>query len=530
VFKYNFISQLGVFLSILVLASACAGGEIGDIVGAPGPGPGYDDINDGIGETPSDIDGIGETPSDIVPDGPTACPGASPDVSASDGWVSSEASLPAFDGLYFQFKARPTAANLDGLLAVGAEDINDFAKAAIAVRFAEDGLVDVRDGSVYSSDVSYAYDAGAWYTVAVSADITTETYDVEIGRCGEPRETLIKGASFRYDANVSDQLRTWAVWSSQAAPLELSTPTWMTSGGCAPATCQSLGQECGQPSDGCGGSLDCGGCGSGEACASGLCVDNSTPPPEPTPRSAPTPPPGDGERPWAHNTGPTTPESLTPAGYTVISTPGAVVEGYDFSDTVTIAANNVTLRNFRITGGLYGIRVNAGTTGFVAEDGEIIGSSSAGIYANGQITARRLHIHDHQADGMKIEGSNSLIEACFIEKLGMVAGAHADGNQSYAGNNITFRGNNFWMPHPGTPNFPGGSYKSNSAHIIKGSSQNFYIDGNWMNGGAYTMYCTSPNTHVTNNFFGRDFNFGTRNGTCAEWTNNRFEDNGELIP
>jgi hypothetical protein len=214
----------------------------------------------------------------------------------------------------------------------------------------------------------------------------------------------------------------------------------------------------------------------------------------------------------------------------VISTPGAVVEGYDFSDTVTIAANNVTLRNFRITGGLYGIRVNAGTTGFVAEDGEIIGSSSAGIYANGQITARRLHIHDHQADGMKIEGSNSLIEACFIEKLGMVAGAHADGNQSYAGNNITFRGNNFWMPHPGTPNFPGGSYKSNSAHIIKGSAQNFYIDGNWMNGGAYTMYCTSPNTHVTNNFFGRDFNFGTRNGTCAEWTNNRFEDNAELIP
>jgi hypothetical protein len=85
---------------------------------------------------------------------------------------------------------------------------------------------------------------------------------------------------------VSDQLSTWGVWSSQAAALELSTPTWMASGGCAPATCQSLGQECGQPSDGCGGSLNCGGCGSSQACASGgVCVD-VTPP---TPGSWPSP-------------------------------------------------------------------------------------------------------------------------------------------------------------------------------------------------------------------------------------------------
>jgi len=213
-----------------------------------------------------------------------------------------------------------------------------------------------------------------------------------------------------------------------------------------------------------------------------------------------------------------------------ITTDGAVVENLDFSDTVTVAANDVTLRNFRITGGLYGIRVNSGTTGFYVEDGEIIGSSSAGIYATGQIEAHRLHIHDHQADGMKIEGSNSLIEGCFIEKLGMVAGAHADGNQSYSGTNITFRGNNFWMPHPGTPNYPGAPYKSNATQIIKGDSQHFYIDGNWLNGGGYTVFCTSPHTHVTNNFFGRDSNFGTRKGTCAEWTNNRFEDNAELIP
>ena len=52
-------------------------------------------------------------------------------------------------------------------------------------------MVDARDGASYNSDVSYAYDAGVWYTIAVSADIATETYDVEIGRCGETPETLI---------------------------------------------------------------------------------------------------------------------------------------------------------------------------------------------------------------------------------------------------------------------------------------------------------------------------------------------------
>ena len=51
------------------------------------------------------------------------------------------------------------------------------------------------------------------------ADIDTQTYDVEIGPCGEPRETLIEDASFRDD---TVELSTWAVWSSQTAALEVS--------------------------------------------------------------------------------------------------------------------------------------------------------------------------------------------------------------------------------------------------------------------------------------------------------------------
>jgi hypothetical protein len=181
--------------------------------------------------------------------------------------------VPAEGVLWLEFEARPTDANLDGLLAVGAETIDDIDKAAISVRFADDGFVDVGDGAFYASDMIYPYEPGVWYSIGISADIDTKTYDVEIGPCGQPREPLIEDASFRDNAEVSGELSTWAVWSSQRAALEVSTPAWMASGECVPATCESLGRECGQLSDGCGGTLECGGCGNTELCDSGLCVE-----------------------------------------------------------------------------------------------------------------------------------------------------------------------------------------------------------------------------------------------------------------
>ncbi|MFH2010074.1 MAG: hypothetical protein ABI333_25985 [bacterium] len=42
-------------------------------------------------------------------------------------------------------------------------------------------------------------------------------------------------------------------------------------GGCVPATCASLGYECGQWDDGCSVTLDCGGCGVGGTCNGGTC-------------------------------------------------------------------------------------------------------------------------------------------------------------------------------------------------------------------------------------------------------------------
>ena len=521
-FKRSFHGRVAGFISALVLASSCGGGDIGEMGGVREREP-----------TTPPTDAPGD-PSDL------SCSAASPDVGASNGWRSTEASQPAVGELYFEVKARASAENLNGLMAVGGEGIDEFSKAAIAVRFAESGLVDARDGAAYDSDVPCPYEQGVWYKIAVTADIDTETYDVEIGRCDEPLETLIENASFRSDADVAAQLNSWAVWSSQTAPLEVSTPMWLTSGGCSPATCESLGATCGSVSDGCGGTLSCGSCGSGEQCSSGICVDVP---------SGSGPPPGSGgdpDQPWAHNTGPTDRDVLRPMSGTNITVDGTVLEDFFMNGELQISADNVTVRNCHIdcgsalAGSLYCVRVHGGVKDFLIEDCELEGAQSAPLFSTSSVTARRLHVHDSGGDAFKIEGGGpSLIEYSFVEKIGVKPDAHADGNQSRGGANITFRYNNIFMPHPGTPNYPGAPYKSNAAFMISGGTTNFTIDRNWLNGGSYTIYCESSGSiHVTNNRFGRDNarwadgreGARIRSGNCTTWAGNVWDDTGQQAP
>jgi hypothetical protein len=259
--------------------------------------------------------------------------------------------------------------------------------------------------------------------------------------------------------------------------------------------------------------------------------------PELEPAPEPTPPASDGDRPWAYNTGPSNPGALKSSGSITIRTNGAVVEDVDVNGTIVIDADNVTVRNFRVAASSsYGIKVESGHRGIVIEDGEIFNMSSAAIFGAG-FTARRLHIHDSKGDGIKAQGSGgpTLVEYCFIEKLGKGDGAHADGNQTRGGSNITFRYNNIYMPNPGTPNFPGAPYKSNATFILQLSISNFVIENNWLTGGNYTVYCSSG-ASVRNNIFGRE-NAGwpdkeemrVRSGTCGQWSGNVWEDTGQPL-
>lgn len=231
-------------------------------------------------------------------------------------------------------------------------------------------------------------------------------------------------------------------------------------------------------------------------------------------------------------------------GPNTITTDGTVMEDFSYGGTINIDADNVVLRNFFIDGigmASYCIKIIHGHSGILIEHGEMVNMLSSSIYGAG-FTARYLNIHESGSDGIKAEGDGgpTLVEYCWFHHLGTLDGAHADGNQTYDGHDITFRYNNFDLPHPLSGNPPGGSYKSNAAFTIEGGDvANFVIEYNYMNGGNYTIYrrdnvleVTEANsgTYVRNNYYGRDYNFGIRSGVFVEWSNNRFDDNNELIP
>ncbi len=240
------------------------------------------------------------------------------------------------------------------------------------------------------------------------------------------------------------------------------------------------------------------------------------------------------EKPGPFNTGPYDTNILKPIGSMTITTDGAVIENIDLTGRIKIEANDVTIRNFRIdaTGTSYGVLTNSGHSRLLLEDGEIMNMSSAAILGTG-FTALRLNIHNSGGDGFKVQsGTNpTLVAYSWIHHLGTNEGAHADGNQSRSGANITFLYNNCDMPI--TDPSP---YKSNACFMLQtaeGPLDNLTIKNNWLNGGNYTLYCAGTRLNITGNQFGRDYRYGIRNG-CSNadttWTGNVWEDTGEIIP
>jgi hypothetical protein len=210
------------------------------------------------------------------------------------------------------------------------------------------------------------------------------------------------------------------------------------------------------------------------------------------------------------NTGPTTAEgSLRRISGTTITQDGTVLEGVYIEGGVTVNADNVTIRNFKIeTSGSYGVQANG--SNLLLEDGEITGMNSAAVYG-GNFTARRLFVHNSGNDAFKAQ-SNVVIEDSYIRELGYAPESHADGVQMVSGSNVTIRGNNFVMhDQPG--------YSNSQVVIVQtnnGPVNNVTVENNWINGGGYSVqfrdkntgYGAPTNITIRNNRFGDDYQFG----------------------
>jgi hypothetical protein len=184
--------------------------------------------------------------------------------------------------------------------------------------------------------------------------------------------------------------------------------------------------------------------------------------------------------------------ALVPSGGLKITSPGTVVEGRDIRGSVTIAANNVTIRDSRIhssaDGDYIAVRVADGVTGTRVLNSELYTDDNGGGM-NGvdavQVQACGNHIHGFE-NGLTV-GGGSIVQSNFIEKLHTPnSGPHPDGIEVYQGSDIQVLGNNIlmtdadgsWLEATGAINVT--SEYSNVSNVT--------ISGNWMGGGSFTLY------------------------------------------
>jgi hypothetical protein len=223
------------------------------------------------------------------------------------------------------------------------------------------------------------------------------------------------------------------------------------------------------------------------------------------------------------------------------SSDGQVLENFH-AENVIIKHHDVTVRNFRVTRGdpqawfAVSIQKHAESgetaTGTVFEDGEITSrnangnpqpSKATGI--NGSFfTARRLDV-SFMADG--IAGREYVVEDSYIHDLIRYDGAHNDGIVTYGGDNLIIRRNTILMPDQQTGTV--------SLFTDFKTIDNVLIEGNYLNGGSYTIYSNlknhgaPTNVRVRGNAFGHDDLYGLLRGSVDVWEDNTWVDTGQEI-
>ncbi|MCA9594749.1 MAG: hypothetical protein KC776_15620 [Myxococcales bacterium] len=237
-----------------------------------------------------------------------------------------------------------------------------------------------------------------------------------------------------------------------------------------------------------------------------------------------------GPKPGPDNTGVPKGVTLTPSGSIKVEQDGAVIEGLDITGEVTVLADDVTIRNCRITSGdYYPIRYfDNDNVGLLVEDTEIIGTNgdvTSGIaFAN--YTARRVNVHGG-ADGLKAD-ANVLIEDSWIHDLSNGPGEHNDCVQSTGGKGVTIRHSTL----------EGASNAAVQTGDEGAATEDLTIECSWLSGGGYTLNirgtgATVPkNTKIIDNRFKDDSAYGpwTIDDPNPTVTGNVWDDTGAPIP
>lgn len=287
-------------------------------------------------------------------------------------------------------------------------------------------------------------------------------------------------------------------------------------------------------------------------------VPAPTPKPTPTPAPAQTPVPTPVPAPASSafcssfpslpSTQPTVLNTGVPTGTTLnkytgsytIDSAGTVLSGMEFTDTLVINANNVTIKNSKIHPGSgsdsKAIVING--TGAMILNSEVY-TTGGGYIGIDSSNATVCGNYIHGWENAMTVGSGMTIQANYIDKLaGGQSAPHYDGIEVYYGGNSKIWGNTIRMTDT-SGNWLGDTGAINVTAWID-PINSVDIRGNWLGGGSFTVYVDEQQgqqaTNITfenNRFYRNSAQYGTQlirdNSSVTNWSGNVYDDTGEII-
>jgi hypothetical protein len=198
--------------------------------------------------------------------------------------------------------------------------------------------------------------------------------------------------------------------------------------------------------------------------------------------------------PGPSTTGPTT-TTLSKSGPLVVTTRGAVVENLEVTGSITVRADDVTIRNVVVHNtSTYAVK-NYGSR-LLLEDTELDGGRRGGtVISGGNWTGLRLDVHD-AIEGPRM-GSNTDLEHSWVHDLYRCpAGAscepgHVDAAQTTGGTNVTLVDNYLEAYNDSTRD------PLNAALMIGEETapvRNMTVTGNLFNGGNFSVNASGGGT------------------------------------
>ncbi len=215
---------------------------------------------------------------------------------------------------------------------------------------------------------------------------------------------------------------------------------------------------------------------------------------------------------------------LTSSGSVVVDDDGAVVSALDVHGTIHVRADDVTIRDSRVTSSDYWpILLEPDHHGLVVTDTTVVGSGScqAGIGTR-NYHAIRLDVHGC-GDGAKA-GDDTTIEDSWFHDLLVTPGSHNDGIQVGAGDHIMIRGNRISAPTGQTSAIMIGPDYGTPISDVR-------IEDNRLDGGAYAIHLDANDAVIRGNRFGTRSTYGPAylGTTPVVWVDNVRADTGEPV-